>query len=119
MDDLGAPIAYLVLRDGTPVYDRSGNRVGVVEHVLADEEVDIFHGLIIRTGSGRERHLYAAREYVGQIHERGVLLTVDAAQLPEPAAPQSPGAGQAGAGAGESALEAELRRAWDWLSGNR
>ena len=49
MRDLGPPVAYLTLADGTPVYDRNGRRVGVVEHVLADPDLDIFHGLIIHT----------------------------------------------------------------------
>ena len=36
MDDLGPPIAYTVLEEGTPVYDLHGERIGVVEHVLGD-----------------------------------------------------------------------------------
>jgi hypothetical protein len=30
LDQLGDPIAYLGVEDGTPVYDRDGSRVGVV-----------------------------------------------------------------------------------------
>jgi hypothetical protein len=36
-EDIGAPQSYLVLKNGTPVYDRAGDHVGDVEHVLADE----------------------------------------------------------------------------------
>jgi hypothetical protein len=45
MNDLGPPVAYLALHDGVPVYDRDRVHVGEVEHVLADEGSDIFHGL--------------------------------------------------------------------------
>jgi hypothetical protein len=37
MDDLGPPIAYLELADETPVYDRNGQRVGVVLAVDVDD----------------------------------------------------------------------------------
>jgi hypothetical protein len=38
-EDLGAPVSYLVLANGTPVFDRSGDRVGTVEHVLAEGDL--------------------------------------------------------------------------------
>lgn len=41
---LGPPIAYLALEEGTPVYDRRGERLGVVDHIMADEVHDIFEG---------------------------------------------------------------------------
>ena len=34
---LGPPVAYTAVSKGTPVYDRDGERIGVVEHVVADE----------------------------------------------------------------------------------
>jgi hypothetical protein len=46
-DQLGPAIAYLAVKDGTPVYDRGGSRVGVVEHVMAVG--GIFEGIIIHT----------------------------------------------------------------------
>lgn len=45
--DLGPPIASLALERGTPVYDRTGKRIGVVDGVLGDENVDIFDGVIV------------------------------------------------------------------------
>jgi hypothetical protein len=70
--DLGPPIAYLLLTEGTPVYDRRGERVGVVDTVLADRALDIFHGLVVHTHPvGRRLFADAA------LHERGVLLSVD------------------------------------------
>jgi uncharacterized protein YrrD len=99
-------VSYLVLAVGTPVSDRSGDRVGTVENVLADEQQDIFHGLIIDTGAG---HRYAPSAQVDGIYEQGVILAVPAAELPEPSADP---AAQA---ADDESLAGELRRAWDWL----
>jgi uncharacterized protein YrrD len=97
-EDLGAPQSYLVLADGTPVWDRSGDSAGTVEHVLADEREDIFHGLILKTHDG---HRYASSDQVDGIFEKGVIVSVPAKNLPEPA---------------ESATaDSPLRRAWDWL----
>ena len=57
-EDLGAPVSYLVLANGTPVYDNSGTKAGEVEHVLSDDQQDVFHGLLLKTGAG---HRLAAR----------------------------------------------------------
>jgi hypothetical protein len=53
-EHLGPAIAYLALNEGTPVYDRNGDRIGVVE--------------------------------IAEIHERGVLLSVDNEELRDPLA---------------------------------
>ena len=82
MNDLGAPIAYLVLRTGTPVYDRDGERVGVVEHVLADEAVDIFHGLVVHTEPLPGRDVYADADQIAALRERGVLLSAGRGEPP-------------------------------------
>ena len=56
---------------------------------------------------------------MAELHERGVLLALDAAavsQLPEPSA--NPGVIEVDAAdADKSALTEKLRRAWDWISG--
>ena len=97
-EDLGAPQSYLVLADGTPVWDRSGESVGTVEHVLSDDKEDIFHGLIVKTAEG---HRFASADQVDGIFEKGVIVAAPAKELPEPA---------------ESAdKDSTLRRAWDWL----
>jgi hypothetical protein len=48
-------VAYLALRDRTPVYDPAGKRTGVVEHVA--QFGAIFDGLIIHTEPLPGRHL--------------------------------------------------------------
>jgi uncharacterized protein YrrD len=117
LEELGPPIAYIVLEEGTPVYDRRGERIGVVEHVLADEALDIFEGVIIHTRPLLGGHLFADADQIAELRERGVLLSVDRDALHEPSEKQ---AGEnAGAGSVESPLHARLRRAWDWLSKRR
>jgi hypothetical protein len=97
-EDIGAPQSYLVLKDDTPVYDRSGDRVGAVSHVLADDREDIFHGLIIKTSDG---HRFAGADQIDGIYEHAVIVSVPGNQLPVPAEDAVP--------------ESGLRRAWDWL----
>jgi hypothetical protein len=112
-EDLGPEVAYLALEDGTPVYDRHGNRVGVVEHVM--EVGGIFEGVVVHTYPLPGRHLYADPDQIAEIHERGVVLSVGRDQLHDPRAEL---AARRGKGP-EGALEAMVRRAWDWLAGNR
>jgi PRC-barrel domain len=107
---LGLQVAYLAIKDGTPVYDRDGTRVGVVEHVM--DEGGIFEGLIIHTYPLPGRHLYADANQVGEIHERGVLLSVEVADLHDP---RRESARRRWDGR-KNTLEARLRRAWDWIS---
>ena len=118
--DLGAPISYLTLEAGTPVYAADGEEVGRVEHVLADPEADVFDGLVIDTRSGPGGWRFADAPQVAEIHERGVVLGLDAEQaraLPEPS--DNPAVMEATAEDMErDGLGDKLRRAWDLLSGN-
>jgi hypothetical protein len=117
MPDLGPPVAYLALPEGVPVYAADDSRVGDVEHVLADEETDIFDGLVVGTGEG---HRFVDASLVDELYERGVVLSIDGAEalsLPEPSA--SPAVLEADpADTAESDLTRKLRRAWDFVSGN-
>ena len=117
-DDLGRPVSYLALEEGAAVLASDGEEVGHVAHVLADEEQEIFDGIVIAHGLGR--HTFADAEQVAAIHEHAVSLTISAAEaeaLPEPSEnpavmhddPSEPDA---------SPLADKLRRAWDLLSGN-
>jgi hypothetical protein len=77
--DLGAPISYLLLERGSPVFAADGQRVGEVAEVRADENADIFDSIVIERGLlGGERHLVGA-DHVAEIHERGVQLSIEAA----------------------------------------
>jgi PRC-barrel domain len=110
---LGPPVGYPAVRDGTPVYDRAGVRIGVVDHVVADDAADIFEGLIVHTLPLPGRHLFADADQIAELRERGVILAVPAGELHDPgdrrarqAAPVEPV---------ENPLQSRLRRAWDWI----
>jgi len=120
MEDLGAPISYLVLQKGVPVYSSDGERLGQVVKVLAAPEANMFDGIVIDTTVGPGGHRFVDSPEVGAIHERGVLLSIDAAaaaRLPKP------GANPAALSVNPADLAADergaLRRAWDSLTGRR
>ena len=88
-EDHGAPISYMALQAGTPVFASDGRQVGFVAHVLADADTDIFDGIVIdcRPGPGGRRFVDAPE--FARIAERALTLSIDAAaaaQLPEPRA---------------------------------
>jgi C-terminal processing protease CtpA/Prc len=118
--DLGNPVSYLVLADGTPVLSSDGHELGTVEHVLADADADVFDGVIVDMRAGPGGHRFADAEQVDAIYERGLVLSLDAAaarRLPEPSENPATLAADPGDTAPDG-LDDKLRRAWDYLSGN-
>jgi hypothetical protein len=113
--DLGPPTSYLAVSEGVPVYSSDGKRFGELTHVLADEEKDIFDGLVVRA----ERHRFVDAPHVRGLFENGVELDLtyeEAEQLPEPS--ENPGVLRVDpADAEEGRLAEKLRRAWDLISG--
>lgn len=101
-EDLGEPVAYLVLQEGVPVWTEGGDPVGTVEHVLADEREDMFHGLLIKTSDGPR---VATGEQVAGLYERGALITEPAERLARPSADLPAGRHE----------DSTLKKAWDWL----
>jgi hypothetical protein len=122
MADLGAPRSYLTLEPGTPVYGSDGARIGVVEHVLAVPDEDIFDGIVVKIHDGllEDERRFADAPLVDEIYERGVALSIPAAgaeRLPAPSA--NPAALDAGPDdTVPDRLSDKLRRAWDLVSGN-
>ncbi len=120
MEDLGPPSSYLALADGVAVYSSDGERLGSVEHLLAEPEKDIFDGFVIDTSVLPGGHRFVDAPEVEAIFERGVVIKPDAAaaaRLPEPSA--NPGVLEAsGDEPPPSPLQQKLRRAWDRISGN-
>ncbi len=118
--DLGAPASYLTLPRGLPVYSSDGQRIGEVEHVLAEPDKDIFDGIVFDASPLPGGHRFVDAPEVEEIFERGVLLKLDAAaaeSLHQPSA--NPATMEASPDdVTESELERKLRRAWDLLSGN-
>ena len=118
--DLGAPASYLTLNEGTPVFSSDGERIGVVEHVLADANVDVFDGLVIDCRLGPGGHRFVDAPEVAEIYEQGVELTIDAREaerLHEP----SENAATMSADPDDvtpSSLGDKLHRAWQMITGN-
>jgi hypothetical protein len=114
--DLGVPGSYMTLTDGVAVYSSDGQRLGEVQHVLAEPDKDIFDGIVFEGPGG---HRFVDAPEVDSIHERGVVLTLDAAaadRLPQP----GPNPATMSAGPDDTVegnLERKLRRAWDLISG--
>jgi hypothetical protein len=110
----------MALASGTPVLSSDGESLGVVEHVLADPDADIFDGIVLDTSVLPGGHRFADSEVVAEIYERGVVLRMDRAaadSLPEP----SENPATMDAGPDETApddLRDKLRRAWNVISGN-
>ena len=49
----GDPVSWLLIEPGWTVYDANGEKVGKVKEVLADEQADIFHGVLVERGLRR------------------------------------------------------------------
>jgi sporulation protein YlmC with PRC-barrel domain len=60
-------VAWLLIEPGWKVIDAKGEKVGKVDEVLADEQTDIFHGLIV---NGKE----IESERIGEIREGEIRL---------------------------------------------
>lgn len=81
MEDLGAPISYLVLKRGATVYSREGERLGRVVRVSRDRKSHIFDGIVFDTTAGPGGHRFVDAPEVGEIYERGVVLTIGAGEV--------------------------------------
>jgi hypothetical protein len=83
--DLGDPVSYLGLEEGTPVFASDGRAIGRVARVVADSDADIFEGLVVEGDIGTR--FADGGDVVLAMHERGVVLAVDseaATRLPQP-----------------------------------
>lgn len=113
--DHGEPSSYLALEEGVDVLSSDGDRIGVVERVLADEEEDIFDGIVVDASLGPGGLVFVDASQVAEIRERAVLLSVDtsaAGSLPKPSA--NPAVMEHH---GVEDVEGKLRRAWDAIRG--
>jgi hypothetical protein len=81
----GHAIHYSALQAGTPVYSSDEQQVGVVREVLDNYAEHIFDGIVMEDSGGEWRFVDAPE--VARTAERGVTLTISAAevaQLPPP-----------------------------------
>ena len=109
MDNLGHPVAYLVVPEDAPVY-AGGEQVGHVAQVLADEGADIFHGLVVELTGIPARHRFADPSQLAGLYERGVVLAVRPDELRDPSDDAV-----AARAVGNDPVREGLRRAVDWL----
>ena len=78
------PISYEVLTKGTPVVTSTGTAIGTVEHVLADDSLDLFDGIVVKTKDGLR---FVTADQVGLITVGAVNTKVadaDVANLQKP-----------------------------------
>ena len=83
----GEPSSYLTLADGTDVISSDGERVGVVEKVLADDKVHVFDGIVIDTKAGPGGLRFVDAPEVSEIYDNAVIIKASAAEvaaLPKP-----------------------------------
>jgi PRC-barrel domain len=120
MQDLGAAISYLVLESGVPVYSSDGERLGRVVRVMAAPEANMFDGIVFDTTAGPGGHKFVDAPEVGEIRERGVVLTLDAAAAASLSKPEAnPGSLSVSSADLGPDRRGPLRRAWDSLTGRR
>jgi sporulation protein YlmC with PRC-barrel domain len=116
----GEPIAYTALKPGADVISSDGEEVGKLEHVLADEEEDVFDGIVIDAKQGPGGHRFVDAPQVSECREGAVTISVAAAdveKLPEPT-PNPAVMENHGVEDTEGKLREKLHRAWDMVSGN-
>jgi hypothetical protein len=69
------PVSWFVIERGWEVAGSDGGKLGTVEEVLGDTELDVFDGLSVTTGLlGKPR--YVPSELVQEIVEGSVRLTI-------------------------------------------
>jgi hypothetical protein len=118
MEDLGAPVSYLVVPKGVPVYASGGEKLGRVVRVLSAPNLDMFDGIVFDTTAGPGGHRFVDAPEVGEIYERGVVLKLtaeEAASLPQPG--ESPGSIDVDPGEFRKEEPGFMQRAWNFLSG--
>ena len=77
--DDGSAIHYSAVEPGTPVYAEDGSRVGKVVQMVDNYEEHILDGYVIEDEGGEIRWVDGPE--VGRTAERGVTLTIAAADV--------------------------------------
>jgi hypothetical protein len=78
MSDDEHQISYEALALKTPVLTTSGAEIGTVAHVLADEHLDVFDGIVVKTHHGIR---FVDRDQIDAITTTAVHTTVTDAQV--------------------------------------
>jgi len=118
--DYGEPSSYMAVEQGCEVVSSDGEKVGTLQHVLADDEEDVFDGIVIDTHLGPGGLHFVDAPQVREFFERAVELSIPASQVPELPKPTANPAVMEHHGVedSETSLRRKLHRAWDVISGN-
>ena len=73
------PISWTALKGGTAVRSSDDHELGKVADVVADEQKDIFSGIVVKPGWFKEPRFVPA-ELIDEITSRAVRLTVSAGE---------------------------------------
>jgi hypothetical protein len=73
-------ISWRVVRPGTPVFGPTGDRIATLRSVSADDNEDIFHGLVVDRG-GAEPLVLVPRDDVTAIEPDRIDVALDADAL--------------------------------------
>ena len=109
MIDDGPAIHYTAVEPGTPVYAADETEIGRVEQVVDNHREHILDGFVIKTTDGE--HRFVDGPEVSRTAERGVTLTISAAEVAELPAPES-GAGSFSANARSGRIGRLFGRGW-------
>jgi hypothetical protein len=92
--ELGEPTSYLAVRRGVPVYTSDGTHLGKLVEVRKEDRADMFDGIVVDTAAGPGGHKFVDAPEVRELYERGVVLTIgaaEAADLEKPKTHKVPG----------------------------
>lgn len=84
MADEATPLSYEALALKTPVLTATGAEIGTVAHVIADEHLDLFDGIVVKTHHGIR---FVDRDQISAITTAAVSTTIadaEVAALPKP-----------------------------------
>ena len=107
--DLGHAVHYTAVTEGTPVYDSEDVEVGRVRQVVDNYDEHILDGIVIDDPGGEVRFVDAPE--VTRTFERGVLLSITAAEVAELGPPEE-GPGVFGASRSTGRLSRLFGGAW-------
>lgn len=80
-------ISYEAVTPGVPVFTSDGQEIGTLEHVLKVEELDVFDGVVVATGTGLRFVDADAIDVITAAYIRTTIDSAAAAALPAPDGP--------------------------------
>jgi hypothetical protein len=107
--DLGHAVHYTAVEPGTAVFDSEQARVGEVRQIVDNYREHILDGIVLEDNGGDVRFIDGPE--VARTFERGVILTITAAEVAEHGPPED-GPGVFGANRAKGTLGRLFGGAW-------